>query len=324
MLKLPKFELEEVLNTYKRQYRPSSNEQNLLNYINSDDYKRHAATARIYYNASELTEPKDALRVIFQREPTNINMGFQYEEEKLQKLFGYKKGVYNADVKKTDGSSFRDAPNSAAAYAETYLWKPPGSENKVEIACLSLPSPALDTTAQPHYKYYVPTDRLDKEKYEKEMEFLFKVIEKTVRDNKENAFGGKGIKRLVLSKFGQGAFLHALGPEDRQIANNIYKRQMRAFIPKIQDMNLDVVMSEYSDPGSDKWYEKIIVRDIKEVAKEHDLIINPWDPHSAPGNGNDGDPTFDGSLGKASGILLTQTSWLNENLRKQDSLVAVT
>jgi hypothetical protein len=67
----------------------------------------------------------------------------------------------------------------------------------------------------------------------------------------------------------------------------------------------------------------MIIGDIIETAHEGDLIINAWDPHSAPGNGNDADGSFDGSMGKGSGILLTQTSWLNKTLRSTSSLVAI-
>lgn len=324
LLKLQKIKLSEVLNTYYQPCRPNSNQENLLKYSSSKAYKRHAKTARIYYNSSQLTQ-SDALKIVFQREPTNIAMGKnQYNEENLQKLFGYRKGVYNdLDAKKTDGSSFKDLPNSVTVYSETYLWDPPGGKNKKEIACLSLPAPALDRSSQPHYKYYMITGKLDAVRYEQEMEFLFKTIEKVVRDNKNLAFGGKGIKRLVLSRFGQGAFLEALTGNDQEVAHNAYKRQMANFLNKIKDTDLKIVMSEYSDPGHDIWHDKMIIGDIIKTSKEGDLIINAWDPHSAPGNGNDADRSFDGAMGKGSGILLTQTSWLNETLRSQDALVGV-
>lgn len=321
---LPKVELSEVLNAYSPKFKPLANQTNLLEYSNSEDYKRHAETARIYYNSSQLTE-SDALKIVFQREPTNIAMGpNQYNEEKLEKLFGYRKGVYNdLSAKKTDESSFKDFPNSATVYSETYLWDPPGGKNKKEVACLSLPAPALDSADQPHYEYYMKTGKLDAKKYEQEMEFLFKSIERVVRDNKDLAFGGKGIKRIVLSRFGQGAFLGALSGHDRGIAQNAYKQQMAIFLSRIKDIDLEIVMSEYSHPGNDIWHDKMIIGDIIKTAQEGDLIINAWDPHSAPGNGNDADSSFDGAMGKGSGILLTQTSWLNKTLRSQDSLVAV-
>lgn len=313
-----------VLSAYDNHFRPKANLKNLQSYSNSEDYQRHAKTARIYYNANQLAE-KDALRIVYQREPTNIAMGEgQYNKKRLMELFNYEKGVFiEKDSKKEDGSLFKELPNSVTIYSETYIWSPPGGENKKEVACLSLPAPALDSIDQPHYIYYMEPGKLDEKKYTDEMRFLFQCIEKAVMDNKDTAFDGKGIKRLVLSRFGQGAFLEALNKEDRTIAQKCYKAQMANFLDRIKDTNLKVFMSEYSDPKNDVWLDQMIIGDILKTSEEGDLIINAWDPHSAPGNGNDADKSFDGAMGKGSGILLTQTSWLNKTLKDPASLVAV-
>ncbi len=310
----------EVKKTYAPKFLQQANANNLTTYSQSAEYQRHAKSARIYYNAAQLSK-KDAQRVIFQREPTNIAMGAnQYKENELNNLFGYKKGIYNTPhTKKEDGTYFKDLPNTASVYAETYLWKLPGSSNKIEIACLSVPAPALDSPKQPHYAYYMKTGQLDQAKYRTEMHFLFKSIEQAVRDNKDSAFESKGIQRVVLSRFGQGAFLNALNPTDQATAKNIYNQELLQFLNSLKDLKLTIVMSEFKDPGGDRLLE-VIEGDIIETAEEGDLIINAWDPHSAPGNGNDADASFDGAMGKASGIILTQTSWLNQHLKDDNSL----
>lgn len=323
-IKLLKCELSDVLSAYLPHFRQRANAENLQEYSKSEDYQRHAKTARIYYNSSQLAE-EDALQIIFQREPTNISMGAnQYNKEALAKLFNYECGVYNdVSARKKNNFLFSDLPNSAAVYSETYLWNPPGGKTKKEIACLSLPAPALDSVDQPHYKYYMKTGQLDAKKYEQEMAFLFRCIEGAVRDNKDNAFGKKGINRIVLSRFGQGVFLNALSLSDRKVAYDAYKKQMHLFIDRIKDTHLECVMSEHSDPGADRWLDKMIIGDIIETTREGDLVINAWDPHSAPGNGNDTDRSFDGAMGKGSGIILTQTSWLNETLRSKHALAPI-
>lgn len=318
-------QLSAVMNTYYADFRPSRNYNNLKDYSTSEDYKRHAKTARIYYNSEQLAG-EDALQIIYQREPTNVAMvPNQYKKEELKNLFGYDRGIYNdPKAKKVDGSSFKDLPNTAAVYSETYLWDVPGKKDAKEIACLSLPSPALDTSFQPHFNYYVKKGGLDVEKYEQEMKFLFKTIEKVLRDNKDTAFNHKGIRRLVLCRFGQKSFLRALDNNDKINALNIYKKQLIMFLDKIKDCGVKVVMSEFSHP-TEKLCDTIdaIEGCILKRAEEHDLIINAWDPHSAPGNGNDGDRSFDGAMGKGTGILLTQSSWLNEALRDEGSLVPI-
>ncbi len=315
--------LSKVLRTYHSHFMPRANQSNLQEYCLSEDYQRHAKTARLYYNSSQLTG-EDALRIIYQREPTNIAMTpNQYNREELKKLFGYEQGIYNdKEAKKADQSSFSALPNTVAVYSETYLWDPAGGTNKKEIACFSLPAPALDSALQPHYKYYMSEGKLDEKKYQQEMEFLFRTIEKAARDHKDCAFGNKGLKRLVLSRFGQGAFLGILSQEDRKVANNTFRKEMEVFLDRIKEMGLQVVMSEYSHPN-EVWYDKMIIGDILATSQEGDLIINAWDPNSAPGNGNDSDISFDGAMGKGSAILLTQTAWLNATLRSPNSLIAI-
>lgn len=62
---------------------------------------------------------------------------------------------------KADGSLFKELPNTATVYSETYMWDPPGGDHKKEIACLSVPAPALDSVNQPHYQYYMSKGKLD-------------------------------------------------------------------------------------------------------------------------------------------------------------------
>lgn len=313
---------EQLISIYDPQFFPQKNAANLRNYLGSSDFRRHAATARIYYNATQL-KPKEALRVIYQREPTNITMNPLYDKERLQALLGHRYSVYNDPSAQThDGSLFSDLPNTASVYAETYLWNPPGGNSTKEVACLSLPAPALDSTTQPHYSYYINEGQLDKSKYEQEMEFLFKTIAQVVRDKKDTAFNGTGIQRVVLSRFGQAAFLEAVSTDDRKKAHAVYKEKMADFLKTIKDLNLTVVMSEYKEP-EEVWYTPTIVGNIIETSQTGDLIINPWDPHSAPGNGNDCDLSFDGAMGKSSGILLTQSPWVNKYLRRPKALVPV-
>ncbi|MBM3201785.1 MAG: hypothetical protein FJZ56_05200 [Chlamydiae bacterium] len=321
----PQYSLSQILDTYYSYFKPQANEKNLIAYSNSEDFFRHAKTAKIYYNQDQM-QASDAVRVIFQREPTNIAMvKNQYNSGRLQNLFGYAKGVYNdPDARKEDGSLFSEQPNTAAVYAETYLWPAPGIEQKIEIACLSLPAPALDSEAQPNYDYYMNHEEFVLDRYKQEMKFLFATIEKAVRDHHITAFGEKGIKRIVLSRFGQGAFLNSLTGDSRLLANGVYREQLQEFLQRTQDLEIRTVMSEYTRPsGQNCWHDDVIVGNILETAEEGDFIVNAWDPHSAPGNGNDNDRSFDGAMGMGAAILLTQTGWLNPHLRNEENAIGV-
>ena len=67
---------------------------------------------------------------------------------------------------------------------------------------------------------------------------------------------------------------------------------------------------------------KVLQGDIVKIAQKHDMIVNPWDPHSLPGNGNDNDLSFDGVMGKHA-ALGTQAPHLNPFLSNSHHYVAV-
>ncbi len=334
-----------VLGAYQEVYRPNLNAKNLAQYEGSDECQRHQRTVKAYYNPSDLTTG-DARTVASYRQPTNIDgKTDKYDRTKLDETLGYSDGAfYDTKLRKEDNSSFSEKPNTVALYSETNLWDPiitkvsgrrdmvsSFNPTKKEVAVLSLPAPALDTSKQPHYKYYVDGSNLNENKYSTEMNFLFRTIKKAVTDNIKTAFEEKGIKRLVLSRFGQNNFLKGLSSDQQKIARRIFQEQLNSFYADIENKcpDLKVVMSEYEESKVNLKYQElpggmdIVYGDILTTAEEGDFIVNAWDPHSAPGNGNDGDNSFDGAIGKGTGVLLTQTSWLNPNLRKEENFVAV-
>lgn len=288
----------------------------------------------MYYNGSQLTDKEDVAKIVFRREPVNIGMERLYDATKLYDTVGYVESVYNDTSEKTwEARLFRDLPHTASIYSETYLWPEPGKEKKIEIACLSVPAPALDTKDQPHWNYYVSKDGwLDKKKYSDEMDHLANTIVKAALDHKTT------IKRLVIPKYGQGAFLFGLKEEERQVASSaFYTSLLMALIKNKEPLKgIDIVMSTYDKSGVEDIQQNfvdklkkngidssIIVGDILKTTQEGDLIVNAWDPHSAPGNGCDGDKSFDGAMGKGTGIPLTQSAWHNTTLFDKQTYISL-
>lgn len=336
--------LSSLYDIYQDWYRPNKNMEALKRYVASKDYERHANTAKVYYNKKELAI-EDAARIIHQREPVNIAMAQYYDKTELEKFLSnltvngdkvsvHADSIYNTTAIKKDGELFSNKPNTASVYSETYLWPTPNDNlAKKEICILSVPAPALDTDEQPHYSYYMNSeekgDRLNQENYRKEMQHLAKTVIRCALDNKETAFEGKGIKRLVISQYGQSAFLGAVNGEDQQIAHDIYYQTLVEEIIQNKEalQGITIAMSVYGDSENDAINAKfteplkksgidtgLIVGDILQTAKEQDLIVNAWDPHSVVGNGNDGDWSLDGVLGGGTGIGSTQTPWINHFL----------
>src|SRR5262249_988866 len=128
----------------------------------------------------------------------------------------------DVQARKMDGSLFRELPNTVAIYSETALWPIPGNDKYEEVACLSLPAPALDTSDQPNWNYYMPQRQLDLKRYKTEMEFLAQMVVEVLLDNMTTAFDGKGIRRLLLSRYGQESFLSGLNDNDAEKARNAY------------------------------------------------------------------------------------------------------
>ena len=175
-------------------------------------------------------------------------------------------------------------------------------------------------------------ESLDQEKYSNEMEVLANMVVTTAIENKNSAFQGKGIKRLVIPLYGQGAFLASLDYDDRSAATKLFYANLVAEIKKHAKNleGLEIVMSEYGSGRNDEMQSSfveplkdtglkvgIINGDILRTAKEGDMIVNAWDPHSAPGNGNDADRSFDGAMGKGTAIGLTQLAWINPYISKK-------
>lgn len=342
MLKTPEERLKEmnvVYDIYNARYAPRANRSCLSSYIQTNDFERHAATAKVYYNKHQLSL-QDASLVAFQREPVNITTTQLYDKTKLANFIASKGFPAHTDsafndptLIKSDGSSFKDLPCTVSIYSETYLWAQPGVDaSKKEIGCLSVPAPALDSHYQPHYAYYMQGSALNQEKYSKEMKVLANMVVTTAIENKNTAFQGKGIKRLVIPLYGQGAFLAALEVDDRIAANKLFYAnliaQIKLHAKKLE--GLEIVMSEYGPGRNDEMQSSfvdplkdtglnigIINGDILKTAKEGDMIVNAWDPHSAPGNGNDADGSFDGAMGKGTAIGLTQLAWINPYISKK-------
>jgi hypothetical protein len=348
LLLSPKERLEEmktVFDIYEPHYAPIRNRSCLENYITTRDFERHVATAKVYYNNNELSV-QDAAQIAFQREPVNITTTQHYDKTKLTRYISDKgfiphtESAFNTpDQKKTNGEQFKNHPCTVGIYSETFLWSQPGVEDsKIEISCLSIPAPALDSQYQPHYSYYVQNNTLDKNKYAQEMNVLANMVVKAAIENKLSAFQGMGIKRLVIPLYGQGAFLAALVDIDRLEANKLF---FAALVKNIIShansfIGVEIVISEYSNAINSQLQSNfvkplkakglnvgIINGDILQTARERDLIVNAWDPHSIPGNGNDHDGSFDGAMGRSTGIGLTQLAWINPYISKNSNGIPV-
>ncbi len=335
-LKKTPLELEKFWNVYTAKYKPQKRAQNISAYFRSPAFGADSKTACVYH--SKKLSTSEAMVAAAIREPVNLGMKRHYDQNKLLELVGYKVSAYcDPNCEKEDGASFSQEPTTVAIYSETIFFSPKGQD--LQIACLSVSAPALDSKDQPHYKLYADEQgRLNVELYQQQMDLLFKMIEKAVRDHAKTAFEGQGIKRIMLSKFGQDSFLdELLELSDRDLAHDCYKKSMKAFMEKIKDLDIPVVMSEYlekNDQGRFNFVtlqleppyledEHCVFGDFINHVQKFDFIVNPADYLTLIGNGNDGDRSFDGGMGANSGVMPVQTPLFNPTLRDPKAYIAV-
>lgn len=320
----PSERLEKVLDLYNKEYLSDAARMNLETYVASEQFETDAKTVRIYSNC----HPDDTKRILLQREPVNIKMNYlrekkvdRFDESKLSELTGgYKRSVFSDDTATTQaGKKFCDTPNSVSIYSETTMWDTNTIWEKGtrRIACLSLSVPTLDTPRQPHYSYYVQNDILNTDRYETEMTHLATTIMQVLLEHKAIAFEGKGIKRCVLSAYGQGGFLTALTRDEAEKASALFQQTLEKVIRSNKDslQDLPIVIIDFSVFSTQSLVKNIgiknLSKDIRFVAEEGDFIVNACNPHSFPGNPSESEKSLDAALGSSTAILATQCGWIN-------------
>lgn len=303
---------------YNHQVKIRANANNLAAYLNSPEFIEHQKTVKVYVGNHLSMEEAKAMATM--REPVNIAQGRFYDVDRAKDLFGYEMSYFQTDGEKLHGNGV------VSIYSRTFLWNPPGGDSKKEVAVLSVYAPALDSPNQPRAAKFIvgepqmENNQLKKEAYRDHMQEVAESIVRAAIDHKETT------NRLVIPLIGQSAFVSTLSAQGKQEAFAIFQETLaEAFSAHKVDLEgMNIVISEYSGNLGRTAAENIsalsgmpigsILGDIKVQSQNGDLIVNAWDPHSAPGNGNDGDNSFDGQIGRATGILLTQTNWFNPAL----------
>ncbi len=270
-----------------------------------------------------------------------------FKGQELTKAFAYKESVHREPyvARERDGRTWSEDPSVACVYTPTCITKK-SVVQPLRIGVLSVAAPALDKLQQPDFTYYTTgqvreEDKslaffqtlekgiLDRKKYEEAMRFLSKVVVQCFMENK-NKRGRVSFRRLVLTRYGQANFLKAIQKEDQPIAHAIfYQSLVNEFISQAKAypdlLKSPIVMSEYSNRFDEEMQQQfvdplkaagfanvdIINGDILENVQGGDLIVNPWDPHGAYGNGDKGDRPFNGFIESATTALATTLPWIN-------------
>ena len=242
----------------------------------------------IYTNGSR----EEAVRLATEREPVNMTMVRWYDEDALQREFGYARGAYG-DLSE-EGTKL--PPQIAVACVTPVRYK--GKTR--EVAVVNLVGMAFDHEAQPDYQVLITNQtngELDKKR-------LFGLMVKTY----QMAFQAAeimGRSTLCCSPIGDNAFR----PKHFYVTQNSFLdevikpavEQAKRSFPKIEmiwaqypDFKVPSAFFGTDSSTTSQWTEDLDKR----------LFVNAWDCWSMLGNGNGADNTVDGFWGRSSAIAL--------------------
>ena len=267
---------------------------------------KYASRAKVYYpSGANLAEVK---KLATQREPTNLGGDKLYNRDRLVAEYGYAESPYQIG-----------SPNIAIFCRTPVITTRMISPAKVKYAnILSAIAPALDTQDQPDYRYLASDPRQPKRnyKYACMMAAAFRHI--------RVCFLEGGFRRLIMTGLGMGNFkcyaeeldidaehvfreclFRGLSDLFRSDTSNNYGREMwlncirtvvlREHIPA--ELRQQVVLKALDI--------QTLIDNLSQAELDESLIINAWDPFSMVGNGNAGDISLDGYVGRisAAGVL---------------------
>jgi hypothetical protein len=303
----------------------------------TDKHHKFKDTIVVYDNEAELNQVKE---LVEEREPVNIGMVRNYNENNLEKNFGWKNGAYR---KLTQSDLY---PNIGIyCHARVTNGVNPGVEEK-NVHVMNLIGYAFDSIAQPDYIYFL-------EKYGNKKKTLKILNESETNKLKQDLIQRyrkiwlkacyicklKDLKNLWYYGVGNGNFALLL-PE----AFN--KKEIETFYDEIfapafgidpddsknlhstnDGKNLDIPINFCKKYGIEVLnLQKLIFKKTPpdttipnvlfngKSTPDDTLYINAWDPWSIIGNGNAGDTSLDGFWGRNSNMSVLGWSMTNSQL----------
>lgn len=204
-------------------------------------------------------------------------MNREYDQNKLNKIFGWKTGYYGKYFIKNK----KLAPN-IAIYTKT-----PVRFNKTEklVNVINLIGYAFDSPDQPDYQYFSKKSfSILLNRYIKVWKYAF------ICANMNN------IKKIHVSNVGGGAFSPP-NMSGEKFIKKILKPSILKAQKQFSNKKIKLIWDLYPKFIVPNSFENISNKDLKET-----LYINAWDPWSMVGNGNNGDNSLNGFWGRSSAL----------------------
>ena len=301
---------------------------------------------KVYYDRSKEEEIllDTLIKLVREREPTNISGRQLYNVSKLKNTFGYTSGFYNTYFDQTDGKL---APN-IAVYTETKVVPVEKSlsidEKKLEnVKIINCMGYAFDGLNQRDYQYFFQhSDGEEKGDISDEKKEELKKAYENVFNKIFFCACQNGCDTIAMSLIGSASFAFLFpGGLDRRLRQNL------TFIREIFAPSFEKIKKKYKDRMTKDKFKIIFMgtpkgegfgnffkkeenlgfeEDYEDIGKfpanigqvndtEKTLFVNAWDMLSVPGNGNEGDKSLDGYIGRNTAIAVLGTGLTNPFLK---------
>ena len=251
----------------------------------------YASLVKIY--APENSNDEVISRLVTEREPVNIGMKRYYELDKLKEKYGYVTSYYQRYYEATG----KLAPN-IGVYLKAPVIK---GETITDIHLYNAIGYALDSKDQVDYIAIKAMPSM-KDFLLAAYICIFKRVFQCAVDNKLN--------RIIMPVIGGGAFslLYPGGSDEfrKEVFLPAFKEAIKNYYKTIQidfmgDKNDQVITTLAKTGHKNVGYfpDCIYVKDFNKIKT---LVVNAWDCHTVLGNGNKGDNSIDGYIGRTSAI----------------------
>lgn len=239
--------------------------------------KEHMNLVKVYRDEGA----EDCKDLVKFREPTNLGSDKLYHRNKLKKHFGYEIGVYN------------EKSSNVAIYCKTPVKV--GEKKWRDIHVINVIAPALDSEEQPDYQRLVKIKDVGMRRREYKRMFMscFTKIGQCLGDG--------DFESVILHGFGLGCFdvySGKLGLNSVEVFKECYRETLRSWDGKIFTNR----MAFFGNDDGNVQMHNNIVDIMKKCKLDKTLIVNAWDCFSMVGNGNGGDNSLDGFMGRVSAM----------------------
>lgn len=253
-----------------------------LEFALSDEFYAYSCCVTLYHTG----DPDEADFLARHREPVNIGGQSLYDDELLLEHFGYQESGFN---------TFYNYDNSVLPPQISVVCKTPVLNSKQDVHIINSIGYAFDSEEQPHCIFYNDTifDTIIQD-FTKTFDMVFQAAK------------DYNLSHIALCYLGGGCFSKHY-PSD--YLNTLYLPCLQAALAKLDWKPDSIGLMGNVEPRVCKGISNLLhnydipfrkLGNVPDILTYPDTLYqNAWDPHSMVGNGNKGDYSLDGFMGRS-------------------------